>query len=101
MEEDNLPEAESPTSLLDAIDTTATSVKRHITVESAPMEVSVKAGQKHKQKDSNTNQLPRSDMMLASLVIACRNCSCGMLRRLLTTTLQHLCFSHETAPKAC
>lgn len=65
MEEDNLPEAESPTSLLDAIDTTGMSVQHHIAAESAPVKVNVKAGQKRKQKDSNTNQLPRSDMMLA------------------------------------
>ena len=61
MEEDNLPEAESPTSLLDAIDTTGISVQHHVAAESAPVKVNVKAGQKRKQKDSNTNQLPRSD----------------------------------------
>lgn len=65
MEEDELPEAESPTSLLDAIDTTGIPEQHYIKAESAPVKVNVKAGQKRKQKDSNINHLPRSDRMLA------------------------------------
>ena len=61
MEEDDLPETVSPASLPDALDTNGISDDQHI---EAPVKINIKAGQKRKQKDSSTNQLPRSDMML-------------------------------------
>lgn len=92
MEEDNLPEDESPTSLLDAIDTTGISVEHHIAAESAPVKVNVKAGQKRKKKDSNTNQLPRLEI-LADCLFACHSGSCRayLLQPAATVLFPHDC----------
>ena len=69
MEEDDLPETMSPISLPDALDTTGISDDHQIKAESAPVKIHVKAGQKRKHKDSNANQLPRSDLMIICFML--------------------------------
>ena len=91
MEEDDLPETVSPVGLPDAIAPAATPDNHYIAAESASVKISVKAGQKRKQKDSNTNQLPRSDEMLS---VAWKYVLLVMLHRPYHNQ-QHLCFLGE------
>lgn len=60
MEEDGFPETMSPVSMPAAIDTPSMSYDSHIKAESVAVKVNVKAGQKRKQQDSNSNQSSRS-----------------------------------------
>lgn len=59
MDEDGLSETMSPVILPDALDTTGMSHVSHVEAETAAVKVNTKAGQKRKQQDSNSNQLPR------------------------------------------
>ena len=69
MEEDDLPDTTSPISLPDALDTTGISDDHQIKAESEPVKIHIKAGQKRKHKDSNANQLPRSDLMIICFML--------------------------------
>lgn len=60
MEEDGFPETMSPVSMPAAADTACMSHDPHVQAESAAVKVNVKAGQKRKLQDSNSNLLPRS-----------------------------------------
>ena len=82
MEEDDLPEAMSPITLPHAVDTKGMSDNLHIEAGSAAVKADVKAGQKRKQQDSNTNQLPRLDIMHICLCFAGE--VCGPVQSMLT-----------------